>query len=211
MNIGIIGSGNIGANAASLFAKAGHKVAICNSRGPASLAQLVSEIGPHARAATTEEVVKFGEVILLALPWPQRTNLPAAQLFEDKIVMDAINPYSIDKNGNFQLDKLENTTSSEEILKLMPGARLVKAFNTMYFETLRTGGRTTPEDRLVIFIAGDDSEAKKVVAQLIEDIGFAAVDTGFLSEGGRRQQPGSPIYNVPMTVDQAKEILANMP
>lgn len=211
MNIGVIGSGNIGANAAKLFAQAGHKVAISNSKGPQSLSQLVSEIGPNVRAATNEEVVQFGDVILLAIPWPQRTNLPPAQMFENKIVIDATNPYSKDLNGNFQIEQLDNTTSSEEILKQIPGARLVKGFNTMYFETLKTSGKSSPDERLVIFIAGDDSEAKEVVAHLIEDIGFAAVDTGFLSEGGRRQQPGSPIYNVPMTVAQAKQALANLP
>ncbi|GCE23952.1 NADPH-dependent F420 reductase [Dictyobacter kobayashii] len=210
MNIGIIGSGNIGANAAKLFAKAGHKVAISNSKGPASLAGLVSEIGPNAKATTTEEAVKFGDAILVALPWTKRNSLPPAQMFENKIVMDATNPYVVDKNGNFGLDDLGNSTSSEEILKLMPGARLVKAFNTMYFETLRTGSSTNPEQRLVLFIAGDDSEAKEIVARLIEDIGFAAVDTGFLHDGGRLQQPGSPIYNVPMTVEQAKQKLTDI-
>ncbi|GLV53660.1 NADP oxidoreductase [Dictyobacter sp. S3.2.2.5] len=211
MNIGVIGSGNIGANAAKLFAQAGHKVAISNSKGPQSLSQLVSEIGPNVRAATNEEVVQFGDIILLAIPWSQRTSLPPAQMFENKIVIDATNPYSKDQNGNFQIEQLNHTTSSEEILRQIPGARLVKGFNTMYFETLKTSGKSSPDERLVIFIAGDDSEAKEVVAHLIEDIGFAAVDTGFLSEGGRRQQPGSPIYNVPMTVAQAKQALANLP
>ena len=66
-------------------------------------------------------------------------------------------------------------------------------------------------ERAVLFVAGDDSEAKEVVAKLIEDIGFAVVDTGFLREGGRLQQPGSPIYNVLMTVEEAKQRLANLP
>jgi predicted dinucleotide-binding enzyme len=211
MNIGIIGSGNIGANAANLFAKAGYKVAISNSRGPQSLKQLVSELGPNTRAATTEEVIKFGDVILLALPWSQRNKLPDAQLFEDKVVIDATNPYSRDQNGNFQLESSNGNTSSEEMLKRMPGARLVKAFNTIYFETLKTGSSPEQEKRLVIFIAGDDSKAKGIVASLIEDIGFAAVDTGFLREGGLLQQPGSAIYNVPMTINQAKEVLASLP
>lgn len=208
MNIGIIGAGNIGATVAKLFAQAGHQVAISNTKGPESLKQLVAEIGPNAKAATVEDTIKFGEVILLAIRWTQRNSLPHAQLFENKIVIDAINAYATDGDGNFQPAPLGDTTSSEEILKLMPGARLVKAFNTMYFETLQTGGSSIPEKRLVLFIAGDDSEAKEVVAHLIEDIGFAAVDTGFLHEGGRRQQPGSPIYNAPMTVDQVKEITA---
>jgi 8-hydroxy-5-deazaflavin:NADPH oxidoreductase len=205
MNIGILGAGRIGATAAELFAKAGHAVAISNSKGPESLASLARSLGPNVRAATAEEAVKFGEVILIAVPWRSRGTLPAAQLFEDKIVIDAMNAY-----GQGGVVDLGNSTSSEEVLKQLPGARLVKAFNTMYFETLRTGGRPAGQDRLVLFVAGDDSEAKAVVAKLIEDIGFATVDTGFLREGGRLQQPGSPIYNVPMTVEEARQRLTDL-
>jgi 8-hydroxy-5-deazaflavin:NADPH oxidoreductase len=81
----------------------------------------------------------------------------------------------------------------------------VKAFNTMYYQTLATEARPRPEDRLVLFIAGDDTEAKAVVSRLIEDIGFAVVDTGSLREGGRMQQPGSPIYNRPMKLEEARQ------
>lgn len=91
------------------------------------------------------------------------------------------------------------------IARHLPGTRVVKAFNTMYYETLRTGaGR---EDRLVLFVAGDDAEAKAVVSRLIEEIGFAPVEVGTLADG-RKQEPGSPIYNVPMTEDEAREALA---
>ncbi len=86
MKIGIIGSGNIGGTAARLFAKAGHDVAVSNSRGPESLKSLVASIGGKARAATVEEAVKFGDVVLLALPWQDRHELPPAELFAGKIV-----------------------------------------------------------------------------------------------------------------------------
>lgn len=205
MNIGILGAGNIGSTTARLFATAGHSVAISHSKGPESLASLVSSLGPRVRAVTTEDAVKFGEVVLLAVPWGRRAELPPAQLFENKIVIDAINPFG--PNGPIDLG---NTTSSEEILKQIPGARLVKAFNTLNFQILGTGSRPANQDRLVLFVAGDDTEAKEVVARLIEDIGFATVDTGFLHEGGRIQQPGSPIFNVPMTVQEAKQRLTNL-
>lgn len=165
----------------------------------------MSSLGPRVRAVTTEDAVKFGEVVLLAVPWGRRAELPPAQLFENKIVIDAINPFG--PNGPIDLG---NTTSSEEILKQIPGARLVKAFNTLNFQILGTGSRPANQDRLVLFVAGDDTEAKEVVARLIEDIGFATVDTGFLHEGGRIQQPGSPIFNVPMTVQEAKQRLTNL-
>ena len=204
MNIGIIGAGNIGANVARLLAKSGHSVAISNSRGPESLASLVATLGSNVTAMTVEGAAQFGEVVLLATPWRTPEALPSPKLLAGKIVIDAMNHYT--STGNVQ--DLGNSTSSEEVAKRLPGARIVKAFNTMYFETLRTGGKTEQKDRLVLFVAGDDAEAKAVVSKLIEDIGFAPVDTGSLHEGGRLQQPGSPIYNKPLTVEESAKILA---
>ena len=202
MKIGIIGSGNIGGTAAKLFVNAGHEVAISNSRGPKSLTSFVNSIGPNIKAKTLEDAVKFGEVILLAIPWRKRQELlSVSELFDGKIVIDAMNPYS----ENFEIIDLGNSTSSEEVLKQIPNSRLIKAFNTIYYEHLSTKGNTNApnEDRFAIFVAGDDFEAKATVSRLIEDIGFASVDTGSLREGGRKQQPGSPIYNNPMTAKVA--------
>ena len=209
MKIGIIGSGNIGGTAARLFAKAGHEVAISNSQGPESLKSFVSSVGPNIRANPVEDAIKFGEVILLAIPWRRRQDLVSvSKLFDGKIVIDAMNPYS----ENFEVIDLGNSTSSEEVLKQIPNSRLVKAFNTIYYEHLRTKGNPNApiEDRFTIFIAGDDSNAKATVSKLIEDIGFAPVDTGSLREGGRKQQPGSPIYNNPMTANVAHTRLSEV-
>ena len=157
--------------------------------------------------ATPEAAVKFAQVVLLAIPWRIKRELPPSDLFKGKIVIDAMNPYS----ENFEVIDLGNSTSSEEVRKQLPSARLVKAFNTMYYETLRTGGRRKSEDeRLVLFVAGDDTDAKAVVSRLIEEIGFTPVDTGSLREGGRKQQPGSSIYNDPMTVEVAYKRLAEL-
>jgi predicted dinucleotide-binding enzyme len=153
---------------------------------------------------TVESAAQFGEVVLLATPWRTPEALPSPNLLAGKIVIDAMNHYT--SAGAVQ--DLGNSTSSEEVAKRLPGARIVKAFNTMYFETLRTGGKTEQKDRLVLFVAGDDAEAKAVVSKLIEDIGFAPVDTGSLHDGGRLQQPGSPIYNKPMIIEQAQKIVA---
>ncbi|GAC1432148.1 MAG: NAD(P)-binding domain-containing protein [Ktedonobacteraceae bacterium] len=204
MNIGIIGSGNIGANVARLFAKAGHHVAISNSRGPQSLASLVTALGSNVTATTVDDAAKFAEVVLLAVPWRTTEALPSAKLLAGKIVIDAMNHYT----STGDVHDLGYSTSSEEVAKRLPGVRLVKAFNTMYFETLRTGGKQEQNDRLVLFVAGDDIEAKAVVSKLIEDIGFASVDTGSLHQGGRLQQPGSAIYNKPLTTQQAQKLLA---
>jgi predicted dinucleotide-binding enzyme len=208
MKIGIIGSGKIGGTAAKLFLNAGHEIAISNSRGPQSLQLFVESLGPGAKAMTVEDSIAFGDIILLAMPWRKREELRSlpSELFKNKIVIDATNPYS----ENFEVIDLENRTSSEEIAKQVPSIHLVKAFNTLYYETLRDGGRPSGEDRLVLFIAGDDIHAKAEVSKLIEDIGFVAVDTGSLREGGRKQQPGSPIYNSPMTVETARKRLAEI-
>jgi predicted dinucleotide-binding enzyme len=210
MRIGIIGSGHIGSTAARLFTRAGHEVAISNSRGPESLSSLVAELGERARAATVEEAAAFGEVALVAVPLRAYRDLPADRL-EGRIVIDACNYYP-ERDGHIEALDGGRTTSTEMVAAHLPGARVVKAFNTMYYETLGSEGRPdAPRDeRLVLFLAGDDEEAKRVVAELIEEAGFAAVDTGALAEGGRRQQPGSPIYNSPVTPAEATARLERM-
>ncbi len=206
MKIGILGSGRIGAVAARLFVTAGHEVAIANSRGPESLRALVTELGPKAHAMNRDDAARFGEVVLLAVPWHTEQALPAPELLRDKIVIDAMNPYN-PAGGFFDLG---GSTSSEIVLRRMPGARLVKAFNTIYYEHLSSRGRKELplEDRHAIYVAGDDAEAKEMVAGLIRDIGFAPVDTGSLREGGRMQQPDSPIYNETYTARQARRIMS---
>lgn len=208
MKVGILGSGRIGAVAARLFVTAGHEVAIANSRGPESLQALVKELGPRAHAMTITDAARFGDVVLLAVPWHLEAALPSAELLRNKIVMDAMNPY--DPAGGFF--DLKGSTSSEIVLRRMPGARLVKAFNTIYYEHLANRGRKDLplEDRHAIYIAGDDPEAKEIVAGLIRDIGFAPVDTGGLRDGGRIQEPDSPIYNETYTSREAHKILSTL-
>jgi hypothetical protein len=208
MKIGIIGAGNIGATAARLFVRAGHEVGISNSRGPDSLRGLVAELGPQAHAMTVNDAARFGDLVLLAVPWRSPEALPKPDLVAGKIVIDAMNPYLPDST----IQDLGDSTSSEESAKRLPGARLVKAFNTIYYQHLASRGRTDlPVDqRHAIFVAGDDEDAKQVVKRLIEEIGFAPVDTGSLRDGGRKQQPGSPIYNKPMTGSEAKTAVESL-
>ena len=210
MKIGIIGAGHIGANAARLFVKAGHQVAVSNSRGPATLDELIEELGDNATAVTVEEAIDFGDLIFISIPFGRYQELPFNG-FSGKIVIDSNNYYP-DRDGHFPDLDNGSTTSSELLAAHVGGARVVKGFNTIWFEHLRTQGNAElpPENRRAIFIAGDDSEAKSVVAKLIEEIGFAAVDTGFLSEGGRAQQPGAPIYNQELTPAAAAAVLGRV-
>ena len=206
MNIGVIGSGNIGANAARLFARAGHEVAISNSRGPETLRDVVEEIGPGVRAATVEEAAGFGEVVMEAIPFGRYEELPAEQL-AGKVLVTASNYYP-GRDGEVNRDGL---ASSELVQRHLPETRVVKAFNTIYYERLRDNGRpgAPPEEREVILVSGDDDGAKALVSGLIEEIGFAAVDVGTLA-GSRRQEPGSPVYNIQMNPAQAREMLAGI-
>lgn len=198
MKIGVIGAGKIGATVAKLFIAAGHEVALSNSRGAESLRDLVRELGPKAHAMSVDDAARFGDVVLLAVPWRSQDALPAAAAVTGKIVIDAMNQYTA-SGGLERLDA--STSASEETRKRLPGARLVKAFNTIWFRHLAERGRKDLPvgERHAIFLAGDDAEAKRVVSRLIEEIGFAPVDTGSLHDGGRRQEPDTPLYNQVLT------------
>lgn len=205
MKIGIIGAGKIGATVAQLFIKAGHAVAVSNSRGPGSLKGLVKKLGDNAIALSKNDAAAFGDVVLLATPWIKTEALPQPDLVKNKIVIDAMNPYT--PGGS--LYKLDGSTSSEETAKKLPGAIIVKAFNTKHFKHLEQGDRKDLplQERKAIFIAGDNVEAKAKVSRLIEEIGFAAVDTGSLHDGGKLQEPDSTVYNKDISCAEAHELL----
>jgi predicted dinucleotide-binding enzyme len=207
MKIGIIGAGNIGSTMAQLFVAGGHDVAISNSRGPESLQAVVDELGPKARALSPDDAARWGDVILLAVPFRNPEALPSPETVTGKIVIDAMNAFAA-PGGQGILD-LGGETSSEQTRRRLPGARLVKAFNTTYYKHLASRARTDVpiEDRHVIFFSGDDASAKATVRKLIEEIGFGPLDMGPLVEGGRRHQPGTPVYNKPMTLREATELL----
>ena len=205
MKIGIIGAGMIGATAARLFVRAGHEVAVSNSRGPVSLASLISELGPRGHAMTVADAARWADVVLLAVPWRTPDALPPADAVAGKIVVDAMNPYAEDGS----VMDLGASTSSEYTRRRLPGARLIKAFNTIWYKHLAERGHADRpfDERQAIFVAGDDAAAKRTVMQLIEEIGFGPVDTGSLVEGGRRQQPGTPLYNQVITARDARALV----
>ena len=202
MRIGIIGSGNIGGTSARLFAGAGHQVMLANSRGPESLAGQVAELGENARAGTVEEAARFGELVLLAVPLRVYRDLPP-EPFAGRIVVDA-NNYFPERDGAIpELDRGE-ATSSRLLAARLPDARVVKALNHLNYRVLADQGRPRAprEERIAMFVAADDAGAKRVVTDLLDDLGFGVIDVGGL-DGGAGQQPGTPRFNVPMTVAEA--------
>jgi hypothetical protein len=207
MNIGLIGAGNIGATAARNFLNAGHTVALSNSRGPDTLQDLVDDLGPNAKALTTEKAAEFGDVVMEAIPYAYVESLPADAL-TGKILISASNYYP-QRDGDIDFD---GQTQTERVAAMFPETRVVKAFNTIYWEHLRDQGDPSApmEERRVIPLAGDAADAKAVVSSLIEKIGFAPLDLGSLRDS-RRMEPGQPIYNQSLTRPEARERLGETP
>ena len=193
MRIGIIGAGHIGGTLAQLFVEAGHEVAIGNSRGPETLAGLVEELGGRAQPTTAAEAEQFGDVVVVSVPFGRYRELPTDAV-AGKVVIDTNNYYP-QRDGDFEELDSDRTTSSELLQAHLPGARVVKAFNAIQWMRLRDDGRPAGDpERLGIPISGDDEEAKRTVAELIDQIGFDLVDAGTLAEGGRKHQPGTAAY-----------------
>jgi len=192
MSIGIIGSGAIGAAFARTLARAGIQATISNSRGPDSLNELVRELGPTIKAGTREEAAR-ADIVFIAVNW---TKLPAALAglpeWSGRIVIDANNPIEAPL---FKPVDLKGRVSSEVVADLVPGARVVKAFNHLRAEVLAAD----PQDsggRRVLFYSGDDAAAKAEIAALIDRIGFTSIDLGSLAVGGKLAQfPGGPLPN----------------
>ena len=203
MRIGIIGAGHIGGTLAARFVASGHEVAISNSRGPETLAGLVEDAQPM----TAEDAERFGEVVVVSIPLGRYREVPTDAV-EGKVVIDTDNYYP-QRDGHIpELDD-DSSTSSELLQTHLPGARVVKAFNAIVWTALRDDGRPAGDpDRLGIPISGDDEQAKRTVAELIDEIGFDAVDAGTLAEGGRRHQVGARAYTQGLPTAELRARLA---
>lgn len=203
--IGLIGAGHIGSQLARLAVTHGYDVVVSNSRGPETLKELVDELGQRARAGTSREAAEAGDVVVVTIPLKNIDALPVDPL-KGKIVIDTNNYYP-QRDGHIpELDN-EQTTTSELLQRRLPASKVVKAFNHIYAAQLTTDGQPagTPNRRALV-IAGDDAEAKRVVAGLIDQFGFDVVDAGPLSESWRIQRD-TPGYGPRRNADELRQDL----
>jgi predicted dinucleotide-binding enzyme len=204
--IGLIGAGHIGSQLARLAIANGYDVVLSNSRGPETLSALVAELGPRARAAKPADAAQAGDLVVVTVPLKNYRAVPGAPL-AGKIVIDTNNYYP-QRDGHIpELDN-ESTTTSELLQAHLPASKVVKAFNHIYAAELTTHGQPagTP-DRRALVIAGDDKDAKGVVAHLLDQFGFDTVDAGPLKEGWRIQRD-TPGYGPRRTAAQLRTDLA---
>jgi predicted dinucleotide-binding enzyme len=193
--IGLIGSGKIGGTVARLAVRAGYDVVVSNSRGPETLADLVAELGPRARAATPAEAGQAGEMVVVSIPLSAYRSVPVTPL-AGKIVIDTNNYYP-QRDGQIpELDD-ESATTGELLQRHLPTSKVVKAFNNINFKHLLSLARPAgAPDRSALPIAGDDAEAKAAVAAFLDAIGYDTVDAGPLAEGWRFERD-TPAYGAP--------------
>jgi predicted dinucleotide-binding enzyme len=182
-SVGIIGAGRIGQAIARIALRAGRRVVISNSRGPQSLTAVVHALGEGASAGTVEDAAA-ADIVVLAVMWPDVPHAVAGVDWKGRIVIDPTN--------DFDASDLNGRTSSEVVADLVAPARVVKGANTLVADVLGSDPHQAGGQR-VIFLFGDDADAKSEVVALFEDAGFFVVDLGRLREGGRMQQVGAPL------------------
>jgi len=206
MTIGFIGAGKIGSQLARLSLANGYDVVLSNSRGPATLAALVQELGPQARALTPREAAQVGDLVVVTIPLESYRSVPVEPL-AGKIVIDTNNYYPQRDGHIAELDD-ESTTTAELLQQHLPLSRVVNAFNHIYAAELTTHGQPAgSKGRRALAIAGDDEGAKATVARLIDQFGFDTVDAGPLAEGWRIQRD-TPGYGPRRTAEELRRDLA---
>jgi 8-hydroxy-5-deazaflavin:NADPH oxidoreductase len=197
MQIGILGAGHVGLAVGRRLIGAGHRVKPSSARDPHALTPVAQGIGAEA-ASVTEAAAT--ELVLLAVPWPAVPDaLDPLPDWQGRILVDATNPFVT--SNPLQLADLQGRSASVVVAEHAPGARVVKAFNTITMANFEKGPRQG-EARRVLFVSGDDVASKQTVQHLITELGYAAIDLGGLDEGGRMQQPGGPLAGLDLLVNQ---------
>src|SRR5437870_10122408 len=194
MRIGIIGAGMIGSTLAKLWADAGHEIML-SSRHPGELTPLVERIGPRASAGTPLEAAAFGPVVLLTVPLKAVRDVAESvkQKLKGKIVLDTGNAYERRDGPAAAEATADPHGSAAWAAAMFPGARWVKAFNTVNYRTLEAEAHRS-SDRVGIPLASDDDAARDIAAELVRDAGFDPVIVGALARG-KEFEPNTPIYN----------------
>jgi predicted dinucleotide-binding enzyme len=201
MKIGVIGAGNIGSNAGRLFAQAGHEVLLSYTRDPATLAARAAEIG--AQAGSPADAAAFGEVVMLSVPWRLVEDVAAeAGSLAGRIVIDTTNAFG----GVPPAGRSAAETNAERLA----GARLVKSFNTLTAGFQAEAAARPAEQRVAMFLAGEDEQAKEVVSGLIREIGFEPVDVGGWGQVSIMESPRRPgsVYGEEYRPEAAHRIAA---
>jgi predicted dinucleotide-binding enzyme len=190
--IGFIGSGAIGSALARLAVAAGRDVVLSNSRGPDTLAEVVAELGAHARAASPAEAARAGDLVVAAVPFNAYRQLPAEAL-AGKVVIDTMNYYP-ERDGRMPEVETGQVTTSELVQRHLAGSHIVKALHNLDYRRLFVSARPSgAADRRALPISGDDAAAKAEVARFMDAIGYDAVDIGTLADSWRCE-PGTPVY-----------------
>ncbi|HEY3467991.1 MAG TPA: NAD(P)-binding domain-containing protein [Amycolatopsis sp.] len=189
MNFGTIGAGTVAQAIAGHLVAAGHKVTLSNSRGPDTLLDVVTRLGPLASAGTVADAAA-ADLVFLAVRWSQVGDaLAGLPEWDGRILVDTTNYF---ESMRPTLADLGVATASEFVADRAPGARVVKAFNTLYAQYIAADPRHTA-GRQLLFYAGDDQAAKADFHTVADALGFAPVDAGTLREGGRLMQVGGPL------------------
>ncbi len=193
MSIGIVGAGALGSALAAVLSRAGLSATIVNRRGEKVMAALLAGVAPHVVAAPRAEVLA-ADVVFLAVPWTRLDEaLVEAGPWNGRIVVDCTNAIA---GPSFRAVDLGGLTSSEALAAMVPGARVVKAFNHVLPHVL-AGDPGAEGGRRVLFLSGDDAAAKGEIGRIMDAIGWFRVDLGGLRDGGRLIQfPGGPLSNL---------------
>jgi predicted dinucleotide-binding enzyme len=187
MRIAIVGAGHIGGTAARSWSRAGHDVLISFSRHPDQLAARAGELGDHVTAADPAHAVAEADVVMLAVPWDTIDQaLAEAGSLAGRVVIDTTNWFGADPGP------LDGQTVAQFNSARMPGARYVRAFNTLTAGFQADASRRRGDERAVLFLCGDYPAAKRTVSTLIEDAGFAAVDLGSNADAAVMEAPRRP-------------------
>jgi predicted dinucleotide-binding enzyme len=183
MRIGIVGAGRIGGGAARMLARAGHQVLVSGSGDPSGVQPLADEIG--GQAGTARDAVAFGDVFVFAVPWRVIEDVvPRLGPIDGKIVIDTTNQFGADG-----VEDLGGRTAAQINAERLSGARYTKSFNTLTSAFQAEASQRTGDDRVLLFLCGDDDAAKEVVAGLIADAGFVAVDVGGTADAAPLEAP----------------------